>query len=89
MTQMTKRSMDMPARDTVIVPLYNDSDNLNRCLTALVESIYEYFDVLVIDNDSTETIKPLMGCFGYRHFRIDEPGGGGVYSHPRSLELSG
>ncbi len=67
--------MDMPARATVIVPVYNDVDNLNQCLAALAESIYDRFNVLVIDDGSTEAIEPLVDRFGYRYFRIDGPGG--------------
>ena len=60
---------------TVIVPVYNDTDNLKLCLSALAESTYDRFDVLVVDDGSTEAIKPLVERFSYRYLRIDGPGG--------------
>jgi glycosyltransferase involved in cell wall biosynthesis len=75
MTQTIEHCMDIPARATVVVPVYNDRSNLSRCLAALAESTYDHFDVLVVDDGSTEAIKPLVDRFGYRYFRIDGPGG--------------
>lgn len=75
MTRKTEYSMDMPARATVIVPVYNDRDNLNRCLVSLAASTNSHFDVLVVDDGSTESIKPLVDRFGYRYLRINGPGG--------------
>lgn len=67
--------MKMSARATVIVPTYNDRNNLNQCLTALAGSTSSHFDVLVVDDGSTESIKPLVDSFGYQYFRINGPGG--------------
>ncbi len=63
------------ARLTVIVPTYNNGKELERCLEALAQSTYTHFDVLVIDDGSTEPIKPIVDRFGYRYLRIDGPGG--------------
>lgn len=60
---------------TVIVPVYNDRKNLDQCLATLASSTYNSFDVLVVDDGSTEAIKPLVERYGYRHLRIDGPGG--------------
>jgi glycosyltransferase involved in cell wall biosynthesis len=64
-----------PANATVIVPAYNPGMDLEYCLEALTRSTYMHFDVLVVDDGSTEAIKPLVDRFGYRYFRIDGPGG--------------
>ena len=60
---------------TVIVPVYNDGDNLEQCLTSLAASKFSHFDVLVVDDGSTVPIEPLVDRFGYSYFRIDGPGG--------------
>ncbi|MCP4609823.1 MAG: glycosyltransferase [Planctomycetes bacterium] len=64
-------------RFTVIVPAYNPGRDLEYCLEALAQSTYEHFDVLVVDDGSTESIKKLVDRFGYWYLRIDGPGGPG------------
>ena len=65
-----------PAADvTVIVPVFNDRAGLQRCLAALEASTHERFDVIVVDDGSTEPIKPLVEGSGYRYLRIEGPGG--------------
>ncbi len=64
-----------PVHATVIVPAYNAGRDLEHCLEALAQSTYEHFDVLVVDDGSTESIKLLVDRFGYQYLRIDGPGG--------------
>jgi glycosyltransferase involved in cell wall biosynthesis len=64
-----------PADVTVIVPVFNAKGDLECCLTSLARSTYTQFGVLVVDDGSTETIKPQVDRFGYRYLRIDGPGG--------------
>jgi glycosyltransferase involved in cell wall biosynthesis len=59
----------------VIVPVYNAADDLQKCLTALAESPYNDFGVLVVDDGSTEPVEPLVSAYGFRSIRIDGPGG--------------
>jgi glycosyltransferase involved in cell wall biosynthesis len=60
---------------TVIVPAYNPGVDLEHCLEALSRSTYKDFNVLVVDDGSTEVIKPVVDSFGYAYLRIDGPGG--------------
>jgi GT2 family glycosyltransferase len=69
------RSQSARTTATVVIPVYNDRDNLEQCLAALAASTYNRFDVLVVDDGSAEPIKPLVDRFGYRYLRIDGPGG--------------
>jgi GT2 family glycosyltransferase len=50
---------------SVIVPTYNNKDLLSQCLNALVKQTYpkECFEVIVIDNCSTENIKEVVNAF--------------------------
>jgi len=60
---------------TVIVPVYNAGKDLEHCLAALAQSTYKDFEVLVVDDGSTESFKPLVERFGYQYLRIDGPSG--------------
>ena len=55
--------------------MYNAGSDLQQCLAALAESQYNDFGVLVVDDGSTEPVKPLVSAYGFRYLRIDGPGG--------------
>ena len=60
---------------SVIVPVYNSTGYLNRCLAALAKSNFNDFDVLVVDDGSTEAVEPIVTRYGFDYMRIDGPGG--------------
>jgi glycosyltransferase involved in cell wall biosynthesis len=60
---------------SVVVPVYNSTNELKQCLAALAASNYHEFEVLVVDDGSTEPIKPLVDARGFRYVRIEGPGG--------------
>jgi len=60
---------------SVIVPVYNSTGCLKRCLAALAASQYDDFEVLVVDDGSDEPIEPVVAPFGFGYLRIDGPGG--------------
>jgi hypothetical protein len=60
---------------TVIVPCYNGSSDLGHCLGALACSRDVRFDVLVVDDGSTEPIAELVQGFGFAYMKIEGPGG--------------
>jgi glycosyltransferase involved in cell wall biosynthesis len=67
----------MPPDVSVIVPVYNDSDGLRRCLEALSAQTLaaSRFEVLVVDNGSSEDPAPLVSPFEFaRLLREREPG---------------
>jgi glycosyltransferase involved in cell wall biosynthesis len=64
-----------PATLSVIVPVYNSAEDLKVCLSALARSEYDDFDVLVVDDGSTEPIEPIVRSHGFGYVRIDGPGG--------------
>jgi glycosyltransferase involved in cell wall biosynthesis len=57
------------------VPVYNSAADLEHCLAALAASDFEDFDVLVVDDGSTESIQPLVAARGFDYVRIQGPGG--------------
>lgn len=60
---------------SVVVPVYNSNEFLKKCLATLAESEYDDFDVLVVDDGSTEPVEPIVRQYGYDYMRIDGPGG--------------
>jgi glycosyltransferase involved in cell wall biosynthesis len=60
---------------SVVVPVYNSANDLKQCLAALVKSDYEDFDVLVVDDGSTEPIKGMVDESGFNYTRIQGPSG--------------
>src|SRR5688572_10145822 len=60
---------------SVIVPCYNSSAELERCLDALESSTFSDFELLVVDDGSTEKIEPIVLKRGFRYLRIEGPGG--------------
>lgn len=60
---------------SVVVPTYNSNADLLHCLAALSRSEYDDFEVLVIDDGSTEPVSPLVNAQGFKYLRIEGPGG--------------
>ena len=64
-----------PVTLSVIVPVYNSSYVLERCLTALSASTLDPLDVWVVDDGSTEPIESIVRRHGFSYLLIDGPGG--------------
>jgi glycosyltransferase involved in cell wall biosynthesis len=60
---------------SVVVPVYNSTEDLKHCLAALAASEFRDFEVLVVDDGSTEPVKPLVDTYGFSYLRIAGPGG--------------
>jgi GT2 family glycosyltransferase len=60
---------------TVIVPCYNGLSDLRHCLEALAANRGLRFDVLVVDDGSTQPIAAVVRDFGFRYVRIEGPRG--------------
>lgn len=74
---------------SIIIPVYNDSEHLERCLHALENQTYEcqHYKVLVIDNNSTEEIEPLVERFCRAEYRF-ESRSGSYAARNKGVELS-
>lgn len=60
---------------SVVVPVYNSNAFLQRCLADLATSTYDDYEVIVIDDGSTEPVAPLAAQYACRYVRIDGPSG--------------
>ena len=59
---------------SVIVPVYNDPANLQSCLPALQASRYPRFEVLVVDDGSTDQTPHVARSHGVRVLRQENSG---------------
>ena len=60
---------------SVIVPVHNSPVELEQCLAAMAKSRFDDFEVWVVDDGSTVSIKPLADAYGFRFTGIDGPSG--------------
>ncbi len=64
-----------PPTLSVIVPVHNAVADLEQCLAALAASDYLGFEVLVVDDGSTDPTESAVTRHGFGYLRIDGPGG--------------
>lgn len=74
---------------SVIVPCYNSSLDLERCLAALKGSSHCDFDLLVVDDGSTEPIASIVSRYGFNYLRIAGPGGPARARNRGVLQVNG
>lgn len=57
--------MNQTAFASIIIPVYNDSERLKKCLTLLENQSYpqHLYEVIVVDNNSDEDLKPIVEQF--------------------------
>ncbi len=50
---------------SIIIPIYNDSERLKKCLYALINQTYNEnnYEIIVVDNNSTENIKDVVNQY--------------------------
>lgn len=74
-----KRSPMQPAQNTtdapvlsVVIPVHNDRHNLERCLRAIDQSVYRQYEVVVIDDGSTDETPEVAERLGARVICLQE-----------------
>lgn len=60
---------------SIIIPVYNGSKTLNECLNAIYSSTFQDFEVLIIDDLSTDNSLEIAISFPCRIFRLEKKGG--------------
>ncbi|MGD1855055.1 MAG: glycosyltransferase [Leptolyngbyaceae cyanobacterium] len=62
---------------SVIIPVYNDSERLQKCLQSLESQTYgqQHYEVIVVDNNSTEDLKSVVSQFKQTRYEFEaKPG---------------
>ena len=62
---------------SVIIPVYNDSERLQKCLESLEHQTYsqQSYEVIVVDNNSTEDLKPVISQFKQAQYEFESSPG--------------
>ena len=58
---------------SIIIPVYNDAQRLRQCLTLLENQTYPkaYYEIIVVDNNSTEDLKSVVSEFSQAHYAFE------------------
>ncbi len=61
----------MKSNVSVIIPVYNDAFNLEKCLNSIYDTPYTNFEVIVVDDASIQDFSAILKSFNCRYFRLD------------------
>lgn len=72
---LTSREKSLKAHPalSVIVPVYNSLEELKLCLAALRQSVYEDFEVIVVDDGSSEPLEALVSSYEFSYVKLAGP----------------
>ena len=62
---------------TIIIPVYNDAKRLQQCLNLLERQTYPqaFYEVIVVDNNSTEDLQPIVAQFAQAKYILEKTPG--------------
>lgn len=63
--------MELKPRVSVIIPVYNGEKTLKGCLACVLNQTYENYEVIVIDNNSTDKTKNIIEEFQKKNKKIE------------------
>ncbi|MBD3383812.1 glycosyltransferase [candidate division KSB1 bacterium] len=72
---------DSVAAISVIIPVYNDARNLDRCLNHLFLSAFDDFECIVIDDGSTDDSAAVARCHDVKLIQISNSGPAAARNH--------
>jgi cellulose synthase/poly-beta-1,6-N-acetylglucosamine synthase-like glycosyltransferase len=72
-TAYKKPLSHQPLSLSVIVPVYNSPEELGRCLAGLHKSYFKDFEVIVVDDGSSEPVEPLVTPYEFRYLKLNGP----------------
>lgn len=58
---------------SVVVPVYNDPEGLQRTLTSLIAQRYDRYEILPVDNNSTDETSDVIASFASEHPDLIHP----------------
>ena len=79
----------MSTRVSVVIPNYNGRATIGACLQALFSSPYPPFEVIVVDDRSTDTSVKIIGQFPGRLVRLEQHGGASKARNTGAANSSG
>jgi GT2 family glycosyltransferase len=76
-------------RLSVVIPTYDAADDLERCLTALAQEHSIRFEIVVVDDASTDRTRTAVQAFPVRYFRRNQQGGPAAARNWGAIEARG
>ncbi|TGN18280.1 glycosyltransferase family 2 protein [Leptospira idonii] len=73
---------------SVVIPTYNRADDLHRALTSVISQTYTNFEVLVVDNHSTDSTDEVIHQFSDERIRLFKINNDGIIAKSRNLGVS-
>lgn len=76
---------------SVIIPVYNAEKTIRRCLESIMSSEYEEYEVIVVDDGSTDNSASILFEYANRDRRvkiINQPNSGPSIARNKGLELA-
>ena len=78
---------------SIIIPLWNQSKKLDKCLESISRQTYENFEIIVVNDRSTDSLSKVMEkykkIFGYKiEFYHNQKNHGAPYSRNKGFRLS-
>ena len=86
---MTGKKSSTNRRISVIIPNYNGSSAIGKCLEAVFSSEYDNFEVLVVDDCSTDNSVEIIKRFPCRLIALDKNSGASKARNAGARESSG
>ncbi|MFH1662065.1 MAG: glycosyltransferase family A protein, partial [Candidatus Falkowbacteria bacterium] len=50
---------------SIIIPIYNQADKLPKCLDSILAQTYKDFEIIVVDDGSTDNLEPIIKKYKY------------------------
>lgn len=83
--------MDTKAKVSIIIPIYNVKDYLDRCLTSVINQTYDNLEIILVDDGSTDGSSKICDMYALRDQRIiviHKENGGLVSARKAGIEIA-
>ena len=67
--------MSKPPFVSIIIPVYNAAQHLNQCIAAIKRSVYSAFEIIVIDDGSSDASAEVARNHGALVFQLQSQSG--------------
>ena len=76
--------MNTPPFFSVVIPTYNCADFLKRALTSVFVQTYQNFEIIVIDNSSTDNTQKVLKNFSNQKLKVIRVNNKGIIGYSRN-----